>query len=136
MKNWFHPKKDSKKDYELPDINFKFMPEFEVHVRRCSECNSILTGLDIVIVRDDDRLPRFEPKAHEMDETELYEAIYCGHCGHQNIIGKYYRHASEEINLTARITRQITRKESEKHELTPNMMRESMGLEPIRSEGL
>lgn len=117
--DFFHPKKD----FELPDINFKFMPELEKHVRRCTECNSIITGLDIVIVKDDTKPVGF-------NEAELFEAIYCEHCGHQNIISKYYRHASDDINLKA----QITRKDSKKHELTCNEMREIMGLKPIQSE--
>ena len=116
---WFHPKKD----YKLPGTDFIFMPNYEAHVRRCTECNSIITGLDIVIVKDD-------TKFGEFIETELFEAIYCEHCGHQNIIGKYYRHAPDDINLKA----QIARKDSRKHKLTCNEMREIMGLKPIRSE--
>lgn len=103
-----------------PDLVFKPM---EIRVRRCQECNSIITGIDIVIVKDDSKLVGF-------NETELFEAIYCEHCGHQNIIGKYYRHASDDIQLKA----QIARKDSKKDEITLNQMREIMGLKPIRSE--
>lgn len=108
-----------------PDLVFKPM-EFkpmEIRARRCQECNSIITGIDIVIVKDDAKPVGF-------NESELFEAIYCEHCGHQNIIGKYYRHASDDINLKA----QIARKDSKKDELTRNQMREIMGLKPIRSE--
>lgn len=111
--DWFHPDPG-------PDLVFKPM---EIRVRRCQECNSIITGLDIVIVKDDAKPVGF-------NETELFEAIYCEHCGHQNIIGKYYRHASDDINLKA----QIARKDSKKDELTLNQMREIMGLKPIRPE--
>lgn len=104
-----------------PDLVLKPM---EIIARRCQECNSIITGLDIVIVKDDAKPVGFA-------ETELYEAIYCKHCGHQNIIGKYYRHASDDINLKAQISRYQGKK---KDELTCNEMREFMGLKPIRSE--
>lgn len=110
-----------------PDLVFKPM---EIRVRRCQECNSIITGIDIVIVREDAKAYGLTSLAHGVDETELFEAIYCEHCGHQNIIGKYYRHASDDINLKA----QIARKDSKKDEVTLNQMREIMGLKPIRLE--
>lgn len=91
-------------------------------VRRCQECNSILTGLDIVIVEDD-----FRPLECN---ARLFEAIYCERCGHQNIIGRYYRHAPDDIRLTA----QIAREDTKKHELTCNEMRKAMDLKPIQSE--
>lgn len=105
-----------------PDLVFKPM-ELGIRVRRCQECNSIITGIDIVIVKDDIKSVGF-------NETELFEAIYCEHCGHQNIIGKYYRHAPDDIQLKA----QIARKDSKKDKITLNQMREIMGLKPIRSE--
>lgn len=110
-----------------PDLVFKPM---EIRARRCQECNSIITGLNIVIVRDDDHVQISGAIGCGLKEVELYEAIYCEHCGHQNIVGKYHRHASDDINLKA----QIARKDSQKNELTPNMMRVIMGLKPIQSE--
>lgn len=118
--DWFHPD---------PGPNLFFKP-MEISVRRCQECNSIITGLDIVIVSEDAKGCGLSNLAHGVDETELFEAIYCEHCGHQNIIGKYYRHASDDIQLKA----QIARKDSKKDELTRNEMREIMGLKPVRSE--
>lgn len=118
--DWFHPD-------PVPDLFFKPM---EISVRRCQECNSIITGIDIVIVREDAKGCGLNNLAHGVDETELFEAIYCEHCGHQNIIGKYYRHAPDDIQLKA----QISRKDSKKDELTRNEMREIMGLKPIQSE--
>lgn len=112
-----------------PDLIFKPM-EMEIRARRCQECDSIITGLNIVIVRNDDKRMGFDALAHGMDETELFEAIYCEHCGHQNIIGKYHRHASDDIQLKA----QIARKDSKKDEITLNQMRVIMGLKPIQSE--
>ena len=84
-----------------PDLVFKPM---EIRVRRCQECNSIITGLDIFIVKDDAKPVGF-------NETELFEAIYCKHCGHQNIIGKYYRHASDDIQIKAQIARKDSKSE-------------------------
>ena len=86
--DWFHPKRG----LEIPEQEHvppmpPVMKPIEMRVRRCEECNSIITGLDIVIVRDDDTMPNFDG----IYEGPLYEAIYCSHCGHQNIIGKYYR---------------------------------------------
>ena len=104
-----------------PDLVFKPM---EIRARRCEECNSIITGLDIVIVKDDAKPVGFV-------ETQLCEAIYCEHCGHQNIIGKYYRHAPDDINLKAHISRYQGKK---KDELTFNEMRELRDLKPIQSE--
>lgn len=100
---------------EMTNPYLVFKP-IEIRVRRCQECDSIITGLNIVIVKNDDKRVGFDALSHGIEETELFEAINCEHCGHQNIIGKYYRHASDDIQLKA----QIARKDSKKDEVTLN----------------
>ena len=84
--DWFHPKRGIPQQKTVPPMPL-VNEAAEMRVRRCEECGSIITGLDIWIVREDDTMPNFDG----VYEGPLYEAIYCSNCGHQNIIGKYYR---------------------------------------------
>ena len=91
--DWFHPERGIPQQEHVPPMPPVIKP-FEMRVRRCEECGSIITGQEIVIVREDDVTVGFAK------EFGLYEAIYCADCGHQNIIGKYYREFSRKKKPT------------------------------------
>lgn len=76
--------------------NLPPMPPVKEYARRCSECNTIITGEQIIIVRDDDNRPSIVTAFSGNTEPALHESIICPHCGHQNIISKYYRPLEQE----------------------------------------
>lgn len=67
------------------------MPPVKEYGRRCSECNWPLTNARIYLVREDSQIGGITAAISGTLETELKEAINCPICGHQNIIGKFYR---------------------------------------------
>ena len=91
----FHPKCGIPQQETVPPMPL-VNEATKMRVRRCEECGSIITGLDIWIVQADDTLPNF----NGVYEGPLYEAIYCSYCGHQNIIGKYYRELARKQKPT------------------------------------
>ena len=68
--------------------------------RRCSECNWPLNGAHIYIVREDEQIGGITAAFTGSHEGELKEAIDCPICGHQNIIGKFYRPLEPETEKT------------------------------------
>ena len=69
--------------------NIPPMPPVKEYSRRCSECNWPLKDAHIYLVREDER--GISASITGSLEEELKEAIDCPICGHQNIIGKFYR---------------------------------------------
>ena len=65
----------------MPDV----LTPIKEYGHRCEECNAKITGQKIIIVRED----RYFLGGSQ--EDVLYESINCHVCGHQNIIGRYYR---------------------------------------------
>lgn len=93
--DWFHPKYGIPQQKTVPPMPL-VNEATKMRVRRCEECGSIITGLDIWIVQADDTISNFDG----VYEGPLYEAIYCSYCGHQNIIGKYYRELARKQKPT------------------------------------
>lgn len=75
----------------IREKNIPPMPPVKEYGRRCSECNWPLKDAHIYLVRNDDRIGGITAALTGSLEGELKEAIDCPICGHQNIIGKYYR---------------------------------------------
>lgn len=84
--------RDKKSGIDIPQQkNIPPMPPIKEYGRRCSECNWPLKDAHIYLVRDDDRIGGITAALTGSQEGELKEAIDCPICGHQNIIGKFYR---------------------------------------------
>lgn len=96
----------------------------EIPIRRCSECDKVITGQPIVIVRDEETVGGVSAAFGGAPEPKLFEAIYCQACGHQNILGSYSKPAADSIQSKADDLRRPK---------TINEVREEAGFEPVKS---
>ena len=123
--DWFHPERGIPQQETVPPMPL-VVEATKMRVRRCEECGSIITGLDIWIVRADDNPANFDG----VYEGPLYEAIYCANCGHQNIIGKYYRELVRRKSPKENLDREDMRKEEPRIDIQSRTQESSRSGDP------